>query len=499
MAHSNSTQRFGQLIKFLMLVGMSSAFLTQLEAQEADYVFITDPGACAFIPSDINDSGEVAGTYHAVTTDGCSGYRAFYWTEVGGLVDIAPDCDISQARKINSSGDVMGFCTTSGLNNAFIWSEGSGVRFLNINDGTVCAADESALPVDINDTGMVIGMCHRNGFQWHAFVWTELGGGVDPGLFGGDSVRAIDINNDGDVLVFVVLPAGNSTAVVWNQGSSPSVFLDTPNSRLRVRAINGNGYVVGSYESVSGGHHAAIWNPAGLITDLHPLGDEYRSVASAINDAGQVVGSRSTGFGDADNHQAFIWTAENGLVDVGNAGVSCVSGGGNQPIWIGPSNDHGHFIGTRRRLAYTFCEETYRTPYNWTESTGMMDLWQEAFSGTSAVALNNVGQIVGYVNYDAILWNLPIVPPTPIEEIQVIKDLVNALVGAGRLNAGEATSLNSKLDASAGKLTGGNTKPGCNILEAFNREVEAKIRSGELTQEEGDSLIDAAHNVTACL
>ena len=360
--------------------------------------------------------------------------------------------------------------------------------------------------MDINDTGMVIGMCHRIGFQWHAFVWTELGGGVDPGLFGGNSVRAIDINNDGDVLVFVVLPAGNSTAVVWNQGSSSSVVLETPYDQLRVRAINGNGYVVGSYESESGGHHAAIWNPVGLITDLHPLGDEYRSVASAINDAGQVVGSRSTAFGSETDHLAFIWTMENGLVDVGNAGVTCPgSGGGSQPIYIGPSNDHGHFIGTRRAMAITgtYCgvsSVTY-TPYYWAENTGMTELAPETCcdGGTFAVALNNVGQVVGYVAYNAILWNLPIVPPTPTEEIQGIKDLVNALVGAGRLNAGEATSLNSKLDASAGKLTGGNTTPGCNILEAFVREVEAKIRSGELTQEEGDSLIDAAHNVTACL
>jgi hypothetical protein len=79
-----------------------------------------------------------------------------------------------------------------------------------------------------------------------------------------------------------------------------------------------------------------------------------------------------------------------------------------------------------------------------------------------------------------------IMPRTAAEE-------VTALVAGGPLDDGEANALTSKLEAARGQLEKGNVKPVANMLEAFIHQVEAMVKSGRLTAEQAQPLIDSAN------
>ncbi len=76
---------------------------------------------------------------------------------------------------------------------------------------------------------------------------------------------------------------------------------------------------------------------------------------------------------------------------------------------------------------------------------------------------------------------------------------VQALVTGGTLNQGQGNSLTVKLEAAVASLGRGNTIAACNQLHAFINEVNAMIRSGRLTSQQGQSLIDSATNVRTAL
>lgn len=86
---------------------------------------------------------------------------------------------------------------------------------------------------------------------------------------------------------------------------------------------------------------------------------------------------------------------------------------------------------------------------------------------------------------------------TVLSASQQLPDLaaeVGLLVGPGNpLNVGEGNSLTTKLDVAGSALDKGNVNAGIQKLGAFVNEVEAKIKSGKLTPDQGQALIDAAN------
>jgi pullulanase-type alpha-1,6-glucosidase len=80
-------------------------------------------------------------------------------------------------------------------------------------------------------------------------------------------------------------------------------------------------------------------------------------------------------------------------------------------------------------------------------------------------------------------------------QIEQIIGAVENLVNTETLNKGQGNSLMSKLDGALKKLDQEQSKPATNQLGAFINEVEAMIKSGKLTEEEGQSLIDAANAI----
>ncbi len=69
------------------------------------------------------------------------------------------------------------------------------------------------------------------------------------------------------------------------------------------------------------------------------------------------------------------------------------------------------------------------------------------------------------------------------------------MVNDGTFNEGQATALIAKLDAAIKKLEDGKDNSAYNMLQSFINHIEAFIKSGVLTFEEGQPLIDSARTV----
>jgi probable HAF family extracellular repeat protein len=184
----------------------------------------------------------------------------------------------NSACAINDHGDIVGGSYTSnGSYRAFLFSNGQMTDLL----GGLCTSDSEAY--GINSSGQVVG--HYVDSSEHGFVYDDGEMTVLPGIS-----CAYAINDTGQVAGCAVMGA-NWHAFVYSE--STMTDLGTLGGASSVATgLNDNGQVVG-YADVVGGHsgpyHAFLYS-AGTMTDLGTLGYS-ESLAWGINSAGQVVGS----------------------------------------------------------------------------------------------------------------------------------------------------------------------------------------------------------------
>ena len=86
-------------------------------------------------------------------------------------------------------------------------------------------------------------------------------------------------------------------------------------------------------------------------------------------------------------------------------------------------------------------------------------------------------------------------PTSPEELIYDTIEQITQMIDDGKLNEGQATSLLAKLDAAIKKLEDGKDSAAFNMLQSFINQIEALTKSGVLTYEEGQPLIDSAKAV----
>jgi len=255
----------------------------------------------------INDSGLLVGVVVGASVYGGSGSMTYATTWKDGVsTSITPsstywDGPLAGADRIipdavNNAGQIVGMSVSSfDYNRALIWQNGT-VNVL----ATASGGDAGAR--GINNLGQIVGHA-RDGEGYngvvHAAVWNNATAtaqdlGTDGPTY---SSYAIDINDSGVIVgEYISFDSGNADVrpVVWTNGVARELPVLTPwrqSQSTSPNAINNAGVIVGS--SGYNGNSAVMWKD-GEIIDLTSLvaGTGWQlSVASDINDLGQIVGS----------------------------------------------------------------------------------------------------------------------------------------------------------------------------------------------------------------
>lgn len=255
------------ILVFIMVLAPFSA-----RSIAAPVYTITDLGVGAAYG--INDKGQVTGLA------GTNGFQAFSYANGVKTVfgSSAFGRSASRGWGINESGLIVGSfgMGASSPTDSFKWQNGSG----------------SLLPLvdayGVNDHGTIVGS-HINGSIVDAAIWSN-GTVTDLGTLGGNSSRALDINNAGEAVGINRDASGTDHAFVWNNGVSASLS----SRESEAQDVNEIGQIVGYNTLATGAKHATLWQ-SGQTIDLDTL-HTADSTAYAINDSGTIVGDAGFAF-----------------------------------------------------------------------------------------------------------------------------------------------------------------------------------------------------------
>ncbi len=187
-------------------------------------------------------------------------------------------------------------------------------------------------------------------------------------LPGGTRSFGYGINDRDQVVGVSVTATGHEHVFLWSRQHGMRDLSSVPGGSPD---INNRGQVVGP---------AGLWSPGHGWQDLGTLGGDTPG-PGGINDVGQVVGEGETA--SAEFH-AFLWTDENGIMDIGTPAGYTSSGASkinNRGAVAAEGNDSE---GATRALL-------------WTKARGWEELGSlgDAYVASQAEDINNLGQVVG--------------------------------------------------------------------------------------------------------
>jgi probable HAF family extracellular repeat protein len=202
------------------------------------------------------------------------------------------------------------------------------------------------------------------------------------GTLGGDDSIAFGINAADQVVGQANASAGApDQAFLWTQSGGMVPIGNLGGVSSAANAINRSGQITGQSYLSNGYAHAFLWTQSGGLHDLGTLPGGQQSGGNAINASGEIVGSANVG---SHNH-AFRWTQSGGMVDLGIA-ANC----GSTALGI---NDSGEVVGWFNQSGG--CTLTSHG-FSWTLSGGLKDLGLLPGGQYSvAYGINSAGQIVG--------------------------------------------------------------------------------------------------------
>lgn len=191
---------------------------------------------------------------------------------------------------------------------------------------------------------------------------------------------ASDVNDRGQVIGISYTPAGEGRAFMWTMADG-MVDLGTRvgDPSFVASAISNAGHLVGAR---AGSGAAVLWTPEGGLVDLGTLPAPYdaRSEAFAISDAGHVVGAS---YSATNKRRPFLWTAKAGMVALATIP------GDAQAIAV-DVNDAGTVVGQTLQEVSIAARALI-----WTAPNEVFDLGTLGGSFARAEAINKNGHVVG--------------------------------------------------------------------------------------------------------
>ena len=291
---------------------------------------------------------------------------------------------VSQGLAINKSGQVAGYSTTrSGEMRPFFWDPSTGMVDLGSlggHGGGYCGLEcwqdsVGARALDINENGEVIGISTTAEGEVHAFLWNFKDGMIDLGSLGGDFSQASDINEAGQVTGYSSDSSGRIHAFFWSKEGG-MIDLSQPNHlESWGAALNDSGQVVGSVDG-----HAFVWTAEAGMQRL--TSDSIFSQAVDINNQGQITGQAAF---VRNQLIAFVWDPDNGVRPLGTLGEEFEA---SHSLFI---NQAGQVVGRSLIVRDLSLGDIITRTFFWSHETGMVDV--DSFG--AAPALNNSGQIAG--------------------------------------------------------------------------------------------------------
>lgn len=281
----------------------------------------------------------------------------------------------------------------------------------------------SSYPLDINDTGQVVGTSQTADDRAHGFLWDDVNGMIDMTELLDESSEwdyidsAIAINNNGQIVCRIidvdgppVRGRGRRTLLRWyslwdsETGFFEEIISCPPGPGIMVEpihAINDSTEIVGVWSSVS--HLARLWDSTNGITDLGTLGG-VSSYANNINEAGEIVGASSTGFlyeNGGDEVHAFLWDSSNGMIDLGTLVDR------DSSAWA--INNFGKVVGASEVEVLDESQirsTTINHAFVWTHEEGMIDIHDSSYLSSVAFDINDSDQLVGVVSNNIFIYYL---------------------------------------------------------------------------------------------
>ena len=226
---------------------------------------------------------------------------------------------------------------------------------------------------------ILIACCQCNATQWSI---QQLG------MLPENAGYAVSINNRGQVLCSGL----NGGAFLWNEQSGVT-NLGICGSAQAPDAINNNGQIVGlcNPDPAHAGIIAVVLDPNGHATTLTPLIENEEIYATAINDSGIAVGS--------SDGVAVLWDSTGNIMKLG--------GGDRRDSFAECTDINNSSVVTWNYEYYAGDDKPEgRQAYRWDSLNGSVAL--PALSGTQrtwARAINAAGQIVGYSDQYAVVWD----------------------------------------------------------------------------------------------
>jgi probable HAF family extracellular repeat protein len=261
----------------------------------------------------------------------------------------------------------------------------------------------------------------------------------DLGTLGGLSSSASGINDSGDIVGSSLDSSGRRRATVWPAGGGAPRDLGGFGTLLWSNSgsgINEAGNVAGTGPVYTFGQRGALWPASGGgPRDLGALPTTSASGASAINDAGDVVGvSQVFGQLSSSNPHATLWPASGGMPrDLGSLG--------------GPRSEATAINSAGTIVGFTDVSSGATHATVWLASGGAPQDLGAAGAGdhSAAYAINDSGDIVGDANYapfwgpgglsHATLWRADGSPPRNLGTLNAVG--VDQSFAKGINNAGD--------------------------------------------------------------